>query len=322
MQDDRMAVRPADPGRERHERRLWLRHDLRGVPGPVRPGRAAVHLARRRRHVERAGHDERRAQVHGQAEPRDLAIRPRRLRRVQRQVRNMVVASHDFGATFLPPQKVNDDHLWWYANGGAMAPNGDVYFAMDGEASLSGHGHDFDGPDEVALLRCSPSPTTSCANPTLTSFGVAAPPPPCAVPGCYPDYFAATGAIAIDGSGHMAFAYTFSSVANGPKSLYVRTSDDGVHWAPARWSTTSATATSRRSPPAASPATSVWPGRTTGRAGTTRGTRGAPTAGRPGVAGPAVEPGSGRSVQEPEGLHVHRRRLLRHRRRARPAWRM
>jgi hypothetical protein len=50
------------------------------------------------------------------------------------------------------------------------------------------------------------------------------------VPGCYPDYFAATGAIAIDGSGHMVFAYTFSSEANGPKSLYVRTSDDGVNW--------------------------------------------------------------------------------------------
>src|SRR5438034_8134559 len=26
---------------------------------------------------------------------------------------NEVVASHDFGQTFLSPQKVNDDHLWW-----------------------------------------------------------------------------------------------------------------------------------------------------------------------------------------------------------------
>src|SRR5439155_17580016 len=55
-------------------------------------------------------------------------------------------------------------------------------------------------------------------------------PPPCNVPGCYPDYFAATGSIAIDASGHMVFAYTFSEVANGPKTLYVRTSDDGSHW--------------------------------------------------------------------------------------------
>jgi hypothetical protein len=143
---------------------------------------------------------------------------------------NMVVASHDFGRSFLPPQKVNEDHLWWYANGGAYAPNGDVYFALDGESSLSGHGHDLDGPVRVALLRCSPSTTLSCANPTLTSFGDAAQPPPCPVPGCYPDYFAATGSIAIDASGHLVFAYTFAGTENGPKSLYVQTSDNGVSW--------------------------------------------------------------------------------------------
>ncbi len=147
---------------------------------------------------------------------------------------NMVVASHNFGQSFLPPQKVNDDQLWWYANSGAIAPNGDVYFALDGEASLSGHGHDFDGPAKVALLRCSPSRTRPCANPTLASFGVSAAPPPCAVSGCYPDYYAATGAIAIDATGHMAFAYSFSSQAHGPKSLYVRTSNDGISWSARR----------------------------------------------------------------------------------------
>ena len=143
---------------------------------------------------------------------------------------NMVVASHNYGQSFLPPQKVNDDQLWWYANSGAIAPNGDVYFALDGEASISGHGHDFDGSAKVALLRCSPSPTRPCANPTLIPFGVSAAPPPCPVARCYPDYYAATGAIAIDATGHMAFAYTFSSQANGPKSLYVRTSNNGVNW--------------------------------------------------------------------------------------------
>jgi hypothetical protein len=143
---------------------------------------------------------------------------------------NMVVASHDYGQTFLPPQKVNEDHRWWYANGGAYAPDGHVYFALNGESSLSGHGHDFDGPAEVALLRCTPLEKTPCANPTLTSFGEAAQPPPCLVPGCYPDYFAATGSIAIDAAGHMVFAYTFSNEPNGPKSLYVQTSDDAVNW--------------------------------------------------------------------------------------------
>jgi hypothetical protein len=145
---------------------------------------------------------------------------------------NMVVASHDYGQSFLPPQKVNSDQLWWYADGGAISPNGDVYFSLNGEASLSGHGHDFDGPSQLALLRCSPSTVTSCGNPTLTSFGTSAPSPPCQVSGCYPDYFAATASIAIDTSGHMAFAYTFSTTANGPKALYVQTSNDGVQWNP------------------------------------------------------------------------------------------
>jgi hypothetical protein len=145
---------------------------------------------------------------------------------------NMVVASHDFGQTFLAPQKVNHDHLWWYANGGAIAPNGDVYFGLDGESTLSGHGHDFDGPAKLALLRCSPSPTESCGTPTLTPFGTAAPPPPCPVSGCYPDYFVATAGIAIDSTGHMVFAYTFNEAANGPKSLYVQTSEDGITWSP------------------------------------------------------------------------------------------
>ncbi len=141
---------------------------------------------------------------------------------------NMVVASHDYGQSFLPPQKVNEDQLWWYANSGAYAPNGDVYFALNGERSLSGHGHDFDGPGEVALLRCSPSTTRPCGDPTLIPFGTSAAPPPCPVPGCYPDYYAATGSIAIDATGHMVFAYTFTDEPNWPKSLYVQTSDDGV----------------------------------------------------------------------------------------------
>src|SRR5207302_583213 len=60
--------------------------------------------------------------------------------------------------------------------------------------------------------------------------GTSAVPPPCAVPGCYPDYYAPTPSIAIDPAGRLAAAYTFSTVANGPKSLYVKTSADGVTW--------------------------------------------------------------------------------------------
>ena len=143
---------------------------------------------------------------------------------------NMVVASHDFGATFLAPQKVNDDHVWWYADSGAIAPNGDVFFALNGETSLSGHGHELDGPSIIATLRCSPSGSQSCASPTLHAFATAAASPPCPVPGCYPDYYAGTPAVAVDSAGHIVVAYTSSSVDNAPKALRVQASDDGSNW--------------------------------------------------------------------------------------------
>ena len=85
-------------------------------------------------------HDERRAELHGQAHPRDLPSGRDVYVVFNHKFDNMVVASHDYGQSFLPPQKVNDDHLWWYANSGAIAPNGDVYFALNGETSLRATG--------------------------------------------------------------------------------------------------------------------------------------------------------------------------------------
>lgn len=144
-----------------------------------------------------------------------------------------VVASHRYGepGTFLPAKQVNgDDDLWWYADGGAVAPDGTVYFSEDGETGSQLNVGHLDGPAEVAVLRCSPSATSSCAHPAITSFGTSAAPPPCPVFQCYPDYYDATPSVAVDSAGHIVVAYTFSTVQNGPKSLYVRRSDDGVTW--------------------------------------------------------------------------------------------
>src|SRR5712692_4152759 len=144
-----------------------------------------------------------------------------------------VVASHGFGdpGTFLPPTQVNgDDDLWWYPDGGAVAPDGTAYFTENGETGTQLNVGHLDGPAVVGLFRCSPSPTISCSKPTLTSFGTSAAPPPCPVFQCYPDYYDATPSVAVDSAGHLVVAYTFSAVANGPKSLFIRTSSDGVTW--------------------------------------------------------------------------------------------
>jgi hypothetical protein len=142
-----------------------------------------------------------------------------------------VVASHDGGHTFLAPTKTNDDDFWWYTDGGAVAPDGTVYFTENGESGSASGGHQ-NGPNQISVLRCTPDPAVSCQDPTWTTFGTSAAPPPCPVFGCYPDYYAPTPSVAVDRSGRLIVAYSFSMVRNGPKSLFVRTSTDGTTWSP------------------------------------------------------------------------------------------
>ena len=44
-----------------------------------------------------------------------------------------VVASHNAGASFSARVKTNSDSLYWFAEGGAVAPNGTVYFSESAE---------------------------------------------------------------------------------------------------------------------------------------------------------------------------------------------
>jgi hypothetical protein len=147
-----------------------------------------------------------------------------------------VVASHQFGepGTFLPPQQINgQDGLWWYPDGGAIGPDGSVYFSENGESAGPGsptNGGHVNGPDVIGLFRCPGSASASCGTRTPTRFATSAAPPPCPVFQCYPDYHDATPSVAADPAGHVVVAYTLSTTADGPKSLYTITSDDGVTW--------------------------------------------------------------------------------------------
>jgi hypothetical protein len=152
------------------------------------------------------------------------------------KLNSYVVASHQFGnpGTFLPPQQVNgEDDLWWYADGGAIATDGKVYFSENGESGQPGsptNGGHVNGPDVIGVFRCSGSASASCGTHTLTRFGTSAAPPPCPVFQCYPDYYDATASVAVDSAGSIAVAYTFSTVTNGPKRLYTVTSHNGTAW--------------------------------------------------------------------------------------------
>ncbi|MBV8197755.1 MAG: exo-alpha-sialidase [Candidatus Eremiobacteraeota bacterium] len=129
-----------------------------------------------------------------------------------------VAASHDGGNTWLPRVKATIEHYWWYSYGGTVAPNGSVWFAVDGEGGTnqSGGGH-------VALVSSSDRGVAWHVTPFARSHEGA----PCREHNCYPDYFTAEDAIAADASGNLVFAYEKNDRKQGPNTLYVTTSSNG-----------------------------------------------------------------------------------------------
>jgi hypothetical protein len=130
------------------------------------------------------------------------------------------VASHDFGASFAAPVKTNADSYAYLAYGGTVAANGSVYFGETGE-SKSGL-----GPEPVAVVRSGDGGRTW----TSTILDTSQEAPPCAFKGCYADFYSSQATVAADASGKLVFAYLLNTVPGAPKSLYVRTSLDGLTW--------------------------------------------------------------------------------------------
>jgi len=131
-----------------------------------------------------------------------------------------VVASHDFGATFATRVKTNSDTLYWFAEGGAVAPNGNVYFSESAENQSA------TGQVKLAVLRSTNGGTSW----TTTFIDTAEQQPPCTVASCGADFFAAQAMLSVDSAGKLLVAYTLGTQSGGPKGLYVRTSTDGTTW--------------------------------------------------------------------------------------------
>jgi BNR repeat-like domain len=140
-----------------------------------------------------------------------------------------VAISHDFGTTFAPPLKATTERRWYYSSQGAVAPDGSVYFAVTGESSVH-HSSNENGPIRIELLRSGDGGQTWAT----TYFNTSQEGEPCEGPNCYPDFFAAQSAIAIDFAGHVLYAYTINDEHQGPNSLYLRASDDGIHFSEPR----------------------------------------------------------------------------------------
>jgi hypothetical protein len=131
-----------------------------------------------------------------------------------------IVASHDFGATWGTRVKTNSDGLYWFAEGGVVAPNGSIYFSESAENQTS------TGQVKLAVLRS----TNAGVSWTTTFVDTAEQQPACTVATCPADFFGPQAMISADAAGKLLVAYTLGTSSGAPKGLYVRTSTDGVTW--------------------------------------------------------------------------------------------
>jgi hypothetical protein len=118
--------------------------------------------------------------------------------------------------------KATAAHYWYYSYGGAVAPNGSVWFAVDGET-----GKNQTGAGHIELVTSS----DGGAGWREISFGVTHEGAPCREKNCYPDFFTGESTVAADRVGNMIFVFAKNDRKQGPNALYCsRSNDRGVHW--------------------------------------------------------------------------------------------
>ena len=132
-----------------------------------------------------------------------------------------VAISHDAGASWKAPVRVTTRRFWYYPYGMTVAPDGSVWFAVDGET-----GRDETREGHIELVTSSDAGATWRVIPMARSHEGA----PCRLHNCYPDFFTAQDAIAADASGRYVFVFAKNATRQGPNRLYVTRSDDGMHW--------------------------------------------------------------------------------------------
>jgi len=133
-----------------------------------------------------------------------------------------VTSSHDFGATFSAPVKTNTDALYWFAEGGVVAPNGSVYFSESAEQNAKSP----TGPIQLAVV----SSANAGASWTTTIVDTSQQQPPCTVRSCPADFFGAQAAIAVDAAGTAMLAYVKNTTTAAPMAMFERTSTNGTTW--------------------------------------------------------------------------------------------
>jgi hypothetical protein len=131
-----------------------------------------------------------------------------------------VSASHDSGRTWSRPVRTNRDGRYWFAEGGAVAPDGRVYFAESAEHQNA------KGAVRLAVV----SSADGGASWTTRFVARSQQQPRCPVRDCPNDFYGAQISLAVDPAGAVLAVYAASAVPGARMRLYAITSRDGVTW--------------------------------------------------------------------------------------------
>ena len=131
-----------------------------------------------------------------------------------------ISASHDYGRSWSRPVRTNQGGRYWFAEAGAVAPDGHAYFAESAEHQNA------KGTVRLAVISSADGGTSW----TTTYVARSRQQPPCRVKGCPDDFYGPQISLAIDRAGTVLAAYVANTSPGAPMRLYAVTSATGVSW--------------------------------------------------------------------------------------------
>jgi hypothetical protein len=138
-----------------------------------------------------------------------------------------VSSSHDGGATWTSVNVNQNSHLGWsLAGGGAITPDGNIYFSWSGYTQNGGA----KGPVNLYVSKSSDGGLTW----SNTVLDVSGAPPDCSAFSCGWAFLGAAATMTADSAGNLYALWNSGSVDKGPERVYFATSADGVNWSPKR----------------------------------------------------------------------------------------